>query len=915
MLFPYFLIKRITKLITAICKQYFRYYALFMFSLFLVVNISPVFSQIPSGNRIKSSLENPRTIVQKGEEAYQNQQLFTAHKYFKKAAEIFAQQGDKENQAITLTNLGRLQFELGKNEDALNSWKTAQEVYSLLGQKNEVTRSQIYQAHALQKLGYFPRACGTLLQALDISKPKSCEKLTVEYIEQFVQQKNLQEPDVNLLNAWRSLGDVLRVIGKLEESSSLLEKIAAIGSNSHQAATLLSLGNTYKNMGDLQVSREKKVQNEYSNIPWLCKRNDRSISFTPMESYQEAEEKYKAAKDKVPGTAIGIKTQINLLNLLLQREQLENTNIQKKGSELLDKAKILLSQIDISSLPTSQNKIYAQINLAKSSACLQQLRNQQPEWQTIIKQLKTAEQEAKQIKDRLSQSYILGSLGSLYEYRAWKLENNKSNNQAQDFIKKARSLTEKALYIAQIIQKPEITYNWEWQLGRLLEKQGEKKKAIAAYQEAIKTLESARYQLIRIDADVRLSFLENIEPVYQRLLELLLQNPTNDSQFLLGVTKISESLQLAELENLLRCRFDNSIGVEINQIEKSKAPAAIIHPIILRDRVEVIVQLPNADKSSEKVRRYTTRVNQEEVEDTISQLQKRLKNYRIGESNKSILPLAQKLYDWLIKPAIANPEFPKKGTLVFIVDSTLQGIPFAVLHNGNQYLVEKYSLAVNLVSKLPNPQPLKLNQSHVLLAGISKKAPSFSNNLQPLSHVEKELDGIQKIISHQRLNNQQFTKENFEKEINANPFQILHIATHGEFSSNREETFIYAWYNKINLELLETILKTREESDSQPIELLVLSACETATGDRRAALGIAGVALKANTRSTLASLWNVNDESTSKFMQQFYKNLEQQNMNKAEALRQVQISFLKDPDSVENHPYYWSAFILAGNWL
>lgn len=892
-----------------------RYHILLILSILLFINIPSGLAQISLQKSTQPSLENAKILVKQGEDFYQKQQLFAAQEYFQKAANIFAKQGNKHNLAITLTNLGRLQFELGKNQEALKNWKTAQEVYSLLGHKNGVIRSQIYQSHALQKLGHFPRACGTLLQALNLKK-ENCEsfKFKDKEIETSLQQQDNIQKAV-LLTGWRSLGDILRVIGKLKESSLILETIAQEGTDLHQAATLLSLGNTYKNMGDLEVSRKKRDTKDYNYIPWLCQRNDRSISLEAVDNYKEVEEKYKAAKDKIPGTTIGIKAQINLLNLLLQREQLENTNIPTNGSELLDEAKILLSQIDISSLPISQNKIYAQINLAKSSACLQQLTNQEPEWQTIIEQLKTTEQEAKQIKDRLSQSYVLGSLGSLYEYRAWKLTKNKSNNQGKEFIKEARKLTEKALFIAQEIQIPEINYRWEWQLGRVLEKQGENKQAIAAYQKAIKTLESARYQLITTDTDVRLSFLENIEPVYRRLLELLLQNPAKDSQFLVGVTKISESLQLAELENLLQCRFDNSIGIDINQIEKSKAPAAIIHPIILRDTVEVIVQIPNTDKSSEKVYRYYNKVNKKKFEDAIKRLQGELPDHKNIRHIESILHPAQQLYDWLIKPAIANPEFPKKGTLVFIVDSTLQGIPFAVLHNGNQYLVEKYSLAVNLVSKLPNPKPLKINESNVLLAGISKKAPSFPEDLKPLPDVQKELDGIQKIVFHQRLDNGQFTKKKFKKEINTNPFQILHIATHGNFSSNREQTFIYAWKKTIKLKELEQIIKYREESDSQPIELLVLSACETAKGDRRAALGIAGVALKANTRSTLASLWNVSDKSTSKLMQQFYKNLEQQNMNKAEALRQAQISFLKEQDSLDSHPYYWSAFILAGNWL
>ncbi|NJO65216.1 MAG: tetratricopeptide repeat protein [Richelia sp. RM2_1_2] len=183
--------------------------------------MSPAFSQIPA-----FSLNNPHSLVQQGEELYRQQQLSSALEYFQKAANIFAKNGDKLNQAITLTNLGRLQLELGKAKDALDNWETAKTIYIQLGDKTGVTRSQIYQAHALQQLGLLPRACSILLQALEIQE-QSCEALTAEKIEQTLklnQEFVTQQPDVLLLTGWRSLGDVLRVIGKLDESRLVLEK-------------------------------------------------------------------------------------------------------------------------------------------------------------------------------------------------------------------------------------------------------------------------------------------------------------------------------------------------------------------------------------------------------------------------------------------------------------------------------------------------------------------------------------------------------------------------------------------------------------------------------------------------------------------------------------------------------------------
>lgn len=97
------------------------------------------------------------------------------------------------------------------------------------------------------------------------------------------------------------------------------------------------------------------------------------------------------------------------------------------------------------------------------------------------------------------------------------------------------------------------------------------------------------------------------------------------------------------------------------------------------------------------------------------------------------------------------------------------------------------------------------------------------------------------------------------------------------------------------------------------IELLVLSACQTAAGDERAGLGIAGVAFQAGARSTIASLWNLDDESTSVLMNEFYQELANKKLTKAEALRHAQLALLQNPKY--KRPMFWAPYILLGNWL
>jgi CHAT domain-containing protein len=164
------------------------------------------------------------------------------------------------------------------------------------------------------------------------------------------------------------------------------------------------------------------------------------------------------------------------------------------------------------------------------------------------------------------------------------------------------------------------------------------------------------------------------------------------------------------------------------------------------------------------------------------------------------------------------------------------------------------------------------------------------------------------------LLNQEFTTQRLQFQVNARPFSVIHLATHGEFSANPDQTFILAWDRKIKVNELNTLLRARDEQREEPIELLVLSACETAAGDRRAALGIAGIAVRAGARSTLASLWSVNDASTALLMGEFYRAIGDSQMTKAEALRQAQLMLLKD-SYYGPRPYYWAPYILLGNWL
>jgi CHAT domain-containing protein len=298
-------------------------------------------------------------------------------------------------------------------------------------------------------------------------------------------------------------------------------------------------------------------------------------------------------------------------------------------------------------------------------------------------------------------------------------------------------------------------------------------------------------------------------------------------------------------------------------------------------------------------------VNQDEVETTVDSLLTELKKPFTSEVLQSG---SQQLYEWLIRPEEAALRNNKIETLVFVLDGVLRSIPMAALYDGQQYLVENYSVAIAPGLQLPDPQPLENRRLKALVAGLSQARASFP----ALNFVETEVEGIQSDVPSEILLNQNFTRNNFQKLLDSADFSIVHIATHGQFSSNAKDTFILAWDDPINVTELGSLLQARDIRP-QPIELLVLSACRTAVGDRRATLGLAGVAVRAGARSTIASLWNLDDASGAALMNQFYQELSQNPISKAEALRRSQRSLMTNPNYKE--PHFWSPYVLLGNWL
>ncbi|MBL1175747.1 CHAT domain-containing protein [Pantanalinema sp. GBBB05] len=807
-------------------------------------------------------------LMQQGRQRYQSGQVAEALQLWQQAAAMYQAQTDPVNQALALSYLALAQQQLGQFPAAKATIAQSLELIQPLAPQtkrpilaqvlNTQGSLQFAQGQAEAALATWEQAEQNYQQAGDeigrigslVNQTQAQRSLgfylqakkTLMEVERSLQQQT--DSDVKVLGL-QNLGDVLRSVGDVESSQRVLQQSLSIAQQIQlpdDSDIRLSLGNT---------ARAKK--------DWV----------TALTFYQQV-----AARSTSP--LLQAQAQLNRLSLFIDHQQWPEA--QQLQAQLLPQ---------VTRLPLSRSAIYAQINLIQSLSRLHAAQSA-PAWNEIATMAATAVQNARTLGDAQAESYALGTLGGLYE---------KTQQWAE-----AQDLTQKALVLAQTINAPHITYQWQWQLGRLLKAQSSSlpSAAISAYTDAVNTLKALRNDLVAISTDVQFSFREQVEPVYRELVELLLEpsqgEVTQDS--LKQAREVIESLQLAQLDNFFQEACLNARRAQIDRVDTS---AAVVYSIVLPEHLEVILSLPN-----QPLRHYATAIAQPQMEALLDKTRRLL---RLTAPTAERLKISEQVYNLILRPLEADLAASGIKTLVFVLDGALQNVPMAALYDGKQYVIEKYSIALAPGLQLFDPQRLEREQVRVLVGGLTEASQGFS----ALPGVASEVQQVTSEVPAQVLLNQQFTSTTLQDQIAAAPYPIVHLATHGQFSSNAKETFILAWDNPINVKQLDSLLRARGQRDRRPIELLVLSACQTAAGDRRATLGLAGVAVRSGARSTLATLWSVDDQSTAYLMAQFYQKLAQPSLTKAEALRQAQLALQKQPGF--DHPYYWAPFVLVGNWL
>ena len=393
--------------------------------------------------------------------------------------------------------------------------------------------------------------------------------------------------------------------------------------------------------------------------------------------------------------------------------------------------------------------------------------------------------------------------------------------------------------------------------------------------------------------------------------------------------------------------------VEQHKNSTIEEKTAVLYPMMLSDKMALVVRF------SDHIKAYSIQKTPKEVVEQTKNISNAIIN---GEEKLIIDTYSKTLHQWLIAPISGDLQQQNIETLVYLPDGGLRKIPFALLYDGKQYLTEKYTLVTTPGMSLVATQSDKVNKKDILLAGASdfshlietslvnnidflgddyekelklrvdKKMRSINLNLNksgktrniqreehikilnemisPLPAVEKELKELSTLSHIPVLENSNFLLSNFKRKIQEG-HSIIHIATHGIFSGDPEKSYVMTFDQLLTMKQLSKLFQN-EVTNTQPIELIVFSACQTAKGDDRSPLGLSGVVVQAGVKSAIGSLWSVSDDATAQFFSDFYKYYQQPNTTKAQAMQHAQKDLINGEKY--NHPFYWAPFVLAGEW-
>jgi CHAT domain-containing protein len=885
-------------------------------------------------------------LVSQGVEKYQAGNFPAAIDKWNSALNVYPKDTVNANVTIINENIARAYRQLAQGEKALPYWEKVTAFYSGAGNGEKMGRSLTEQAQSYINMGQPMKAiailCGTYYQngsdkenALQTALGKyQCKQASALEIARREKDKKGEVAALGSLGeAYHKRGDYGVAI------QEYLEPALDIGYPEYEFALSNSLGKSYLSDAQLWSIRANSARQQGNN------NKEKEFSANSKQDYQQALNYFQNSL-KITRQDNNQSAQMQVLLNLIQlsyRSQPLRIIAESQAVQFINDALQIVNK-----LPLSRSKVYALIDLANLPSGNQSIAASRTSCQILrlpdsqVKALlENAVKSSEELQDSRAQSFALGSFGHYYECQ-------REYNQALELTKKAISYAEQGL------KAEDSLYLWEWQAGRIFSHQEEKAQKAdvrtksqknelraesqKAYKRAEQILKDVRQDILLTDRDLQFDFRDLIKPFYHQLAELSLENAENSDNFQDENTQLNQavstvnSLQVAELQNY----FGNDCVLSVidektisNLLGKN---TAVFNSLILDKGVAIVLSVSDGQGNYQRKLRWMEdngrRISLNEATDTINQYRQ---NMIIASTELLYKPeeniAARKLYKWIIKEFEEDFKARQIDTLVFVQSGILRTVPMAALYDAaeQKYLIEKYAVTTTPSLSLTTPNQLKSQENSALILGLYEEAIIDGEKFVKLPNVDLEITKLKNLFPENKLlTNKYFQVKAVEKELENETYPVIHIATHAQFGTIPDDTFIVTGNNgKLTIDKLDQALRQTQNQADAVVELLTLSACQTAFGDERAALGLAGVAVQAGVKTAVASLWSVDDASTSILVAEFYRKLKT-GMSKAEALRAAQIKLIhaekyidreKDMDSKFNNPYYWSPFILIGNWL
>ena len=684
-----------------------------------------------------------------------------------------------------------------------------------------------------------------------------------------------------------SLGQVGQALQQLELALTLAQQT---GDRAHITAVMESLGRTYLSARNLDAAVQyltqalAMAQADDDRRLIAAIHNDLGIAHVAQQHDADALAAFAASAQEAHAAGdrpLAVRASINAARMALKLNQPDNARDWLDGS--LDALK---------DFEPSHDKA---MNLIQVGLGYQQLRASMPAMNAPLLlraagALLEATTVAEHISDTRTRSYAEGYLGHLYETEHRNAE--------------ALQLTRRAVFSAQSANAPESLFRWQWQLGRVLAATGKLDDAIASYDHAAMTLRPIRLEVASAWGNDSFTGDDSVRGLFFEFADLLLQRAslTADPQAaepdLRSARDAIETYKATELRDYFRDDCVDTLQARITKLDTLAAGTAVVYPIVFADRLELLVSLPTG------LKRLSIPVSSATLTQEVRAFRKTVEK----RTTREYLPHAQQLYAWLIRPLEPDLASFRIDTLVFVPDGPLRTVPMTALHDGQQFLIEKFAVATTPGLNLTDPKPIDREKIRLLSSGLTQAVQGFPS----LPFVEEEINAIRTLYQGDQLLNAEFSTPRLEQELQDHPYGILHIATHGWFASDTTQSYLLTYNGKLTINELDRLIGLfRYRKD--PLELLTLSACQTGVSDDRSALGLAGVAIKAGARSAIATLWFINDEASAALVAEFYRELRNPALSKAQALQNAQQKLLAD--RVYEHPAYWSSFLLLNNWL